>query len=286
MSASASSPASGDPVAGVSGTVLHRPDIVGGDARIAEVVIPNGGEGQPRVDARAQSRQSETVIEQGVGGEGTGLGAHVDPPPLQAAMELTPRAVVREYGRTTPITVGIYVRRTFQAVHPPEGIVVEGADLHHGGIQARGLEHDVVLDGGVEGGRSSVDGGVPVLEGDAEVDGAVLSGGGAVDDGVVEDPGIAGGVKTDARVGGVADDAVFHQAVDVLEIFGIGSCIEILGAGIEAQQDAATAAVFHQAAIDDAARGAALQVNSGGAGIVDPAVDDQGVVPVDVVDSF
>jgi hypothetical protein len=52
---------------------------------------------------------------------------------------------------------------------------------------------------------------------------------GDVDEGVVEDLGSQGSPGGDARIGGVGDDVVADDAVDVLVGLGIGVVVEPLG---------------------------------------------------------
>src|SRR5690606_35600441 len=96
---------------------------------------------------------------------------------------------------------------------------------------------------------------------------------------------ILGSVHADARVPGVADHVVAHDAADGLVVLRVRRQIEVLGTGVEADQDAGVAGVLDAIALDHHVARTALEVEAGGRRVVDVAVLDQHAVAVDVVDA-
>src|SRR5690606_32063420 len=148
---------------------------------------------------------------------------------------------------------------------------------------APAAHHQIVDQPWIDAGRAP---GVrlPVLEGDAEVQPRMPPAPG-IDDGVVGHQRVLRRVEPDPRIAGVANQVVADHPTHGLVPAGIHLGIQVLRAGVEADQDAGNAGVLDPVALDQHVGGTALEVQAGGGDVVDVAVFHHHARAVDVVDA-
>src|SRR5690606_29310885 len=125
---------------------------------------------------------------------------------------------------------------------------------------------------------------LPVLEGDPEIQSRMALPPG-IDDGVVGHHRILRRVQADAGIAGVAHHVVAHHAAHGLVPARVHLRVQVLGAGVEADENAGDTGIFDPVALHQHVRGATLEVQAGGRDVVDPAVLDHHAGTVDVVDA-
>ena len=93
-------------------------------------------------------------------------------------------------------------------------------------------------------------------------------------------------VETDPLPGRFAHQAVAYASANVFIVTRIRLQVEILGTGVESQQDAAGAAAFDPRTLHQAVGRAALEIDSGGKDIVDRATLHRYAVAIHAIDAL